>query len=147
MRLPIAALAAVLAVGFASGQEDSGYATAENPFQGDFPLVVGQPLVLRVDVLGVHLDGVTVSALGEARAGQRSRCEVTVAGTNTGDKKPLVTAVLLLEDADDKPLERLTLDPFKVKPGKPFQEKQRLAVAGDALLAARKAYLFIQLAF
>ena len=147
MRLPVAALAAVLAASFASGQEGPAYATAENPFQGDFPLVVGQAVVLRVDVLGVHLDGITVSAIGEARAGEKAKCEVAVAGTNTGDKKPQLTAVLLLEDADDKPLERLTLDPFKVKAGKPFQEKQRLAVSGDALLAARKVYLFVQVAF
>lgn len=146
MRLPFAALAAVLTVGFASGQGPV-YAPAENPFQGDFPLVLGEPLVLHVDVQGVHLDGVTVSAIGEVRAGEKSKCEVTVAGTNTADKKAELTTVLLLEDADDKPLERLTLDPFRVKAGKPFQERQRLTAPGDALAGARKVYVFIQLAF
>ena len=56
-------------------------------------------------------------------------------------------AVLLLEDADGKKLERVTLDPFRAKAGKDFQERQKVFVGGDALTGARKVYLFIQVAF
>jgi len=55
-----------------------------------------------------------------------------VAGSNTTDKKATLTAVLLLEDADGKKLERVTLDPFRAKAGKDFQERQKVFVGGDA---------------
>jgi len=89
-----------------------------------------------------------MSAVGEVRPGQKGEsARRFVAGSNTTDKKATLTAVLLLEDADGKKLERVTLDPFRAKAGKDFQERQKVFVGGDALTGARKVYLFIQVAF
>ena len=147
MRGLIFALVLALVAGAVSAQESPAYAPGENPFQGDFAFVLGQPIGLHVLVEGVRLDEVTLSALADVRPGEKVKCEAVVAGSNTTDKKATLTTVLLLEDTDAKGLGNVTLDPFKAKAGREFKERQRLTVAGDALAAARKVYLFVQVAF
>ncbi|HVN77250.1 MAG TPA: hypothetical protein VMT19_13110 [Thermoanaerobaculaceae bacterium] len=147
MRRVIFALVFALVAGTLCAQEAPVYARGENPFQGDFPFALGQPINLNVDVEGVRLDAVTVSARGEVRAGEKVRCETLLAGNNTTDKKPTLTMVLLLEDADGKALEKVTFDQFRAKAGKEFQERQRVVITGEALAAAHKVYVFVQIAF
>ena len=147
MRRVIFALVVALVAGAVYAQESPTYTPGENPFQGDFTFVLGQAVGLHANVQGIHLDGVTVSALGEVRPGEKVKCEAVVTGSNTTDKKATLTVVLLLEDADGKALEKVALDPFKGKAGKEFQERQKVVIGGDAAAGARKVYLFIQVAF
>ena len=141
------ALAATLVAGLAFAQGGPGYAPAENPFQGDFGFTLGQPTALRVDIQGVQLDGITLTAQGEVRAGEVVKCQVQVVGASVAEKKATLTVVLLLEDAEGRNLERVMLEPFKVKPGKPFDERQKLTAEGSALAAAARVYVFVQVAF
>jgi hypothetical protein len=139
--------AAVLVAGLAVAQEGDRYTPAENPFQGDYPFGPGRPIELRVDVQGVRLDAVTVSAQEEGRPGERVRCEVQVTGNSVAKKKATLITVLLLEDSSGKGIERLQLEPFKVKTERPFDEKQRLDVGAGALASAMKVYVFVQVGF
>ena len=147
MRRVIFALVVALVSGALFAEESPTYTLGENPFQGDFAFTVGQPVVLRAEIQGVRLDSVTLSARGDVRPGEKVKCDVVVAGSNTTDKKATLTVVLLLEDADGKALEKVTLDPFRAKGSKEFQEQQKVTIAGDSLAGARKVYLFIQVAF
>ena len=147
MRRLILALVVALVAGVVCAQEGPPYAPGENPFQGEYAFVPGQPIGLHVVVEGVQLAEVTLTPLAELRTGEKVKCDVVVAGNNTTNKKATLTTVLLLEDADSKGLARVTLEPFKTKAGKPFQEDQRLVVAGEALAGARKVYVFIQISF
>jgi hypothetical protein len=137
------ALLAILVVGAACAQEASDYPVAENPFQGDYPFALGEPVNLHVTVLGVRLDEVRLATLAEMRPGEKVKCEIFVLGSNTTDKPVTVTTVLLLEDAQEKPLERISLSPAIVKAKKPLKVRQVGPAVVDALLAARKVYLFI----
>ena len=141
------ALVVALAAGGAMAQDTPAYAPGENPFQGDYAITIGQPVVVRVDVQGVHLDGVTVTPLAEVKSGEKVKCEVAVDGANTAERKAELTTVLLLEDGNGKPLERVTLDAFKVKPGREFRERQRLQVDAATLTEAKRVYLFVQVSF
>ena len=147
MRRVVFALVAAMVAGALVAQETPAYAPADNPFQRDFAFVLGQAVDLHVDIQGVRLDTVTVAAPGEARPGERVKCEAVLAGNNTADKKATLTTVLLLEDADGKALEKVALDPFRVKAKREFQERRKVTIAGDALAAARKVYLFVQVGF
>jgi len=147
MRQLIFALVVALVAGFACAQESPAYAPGENPFQGEYAFAPGQPVVLHVVVEGIQLEQVTLTPLADVRAGEKVKCAAVVAGNSTSDKKATLTTVLLLEDADSKGLGRVTLDPFKIKNGKAFQEDQRMTVAGEALTGARKVYVFVQIAF
>jgi hypothetical protein len=142
----LAMLVATLAVAAAFAQENGGYTPAENPFQADFPFAVGKPIELRIDIQGLRVDGVTWFALEAIQPKAPIRGEVLVSGANLG-KKATVTVVLLLEDERGDGLDRIALQPFKVKPGKPFEERQKLNVRGDSLIAATKAYVFVQVEF
>ncbi|HUK11989.1 MAG TPA: hypothetical protein VLW17_01705 [Thermoanaerobaculaceae bacterium] len=140
----IAAAATILVASAALAQEPTGYAPGENPFQAEYAFGLGRPIQLRVEVLGVRFDAVTLSALDEVKPGAKVKCETLFTGTNAGDKKATLTMVLLLEDADGHNLERLTLDSFKVKAGKPYEERQKTQVSGDALAATAKVYVFVR---
>jgi len=141
------ALAAVSVAGLALAQETGRYKPSQNPFQGEFPFGPGRLVELLADVEGVRLDGVTVNPQEEVRPGQQIRCEVQVTGNSVAKKKASLTTVLLLEDAGGKGIQRVQLTPFKVKAGRPFDERQTLPVAGDTLSSAMKVYVFIKIDF
>ncbi len=147
MKRVIFALVAALVAGSMCAQETPAYAPGENPFQGDYAITIGQPVVLRVDVLGVRLDDVTVTPIGEVTSGEKVKCEVMIEGANTAGKKADLTAVLLLEDRDGKGLERVSLDSFKVKSGKDFRERQRLSIEAATLTGAKRVYVFVEVSF
>jgi hypothetical protein len=145
-RVRFALLATVLA-GLASAQQGPGYAPAENPFQDDYGFTLGQPTALHVDIQGIRLDSITLTAQQEVRPGETVKCQVQVAGASVAEKKATLTVVLLLEDTEGRNLERVKLEPFKVKPGKPFDERQKITAEGSALAAAARVYVFVQVAF
>ena len=147
MRRGLAAAVALLAAGMLVAQQAPDYTIGDNPFQAEYPFALGQPVQLRAEVQGIRFDALTVVALDEVKSGAKVRCEVQLTGTGAPEKKATVSVVVLLEDAKGTGLDRLTLDGFKVKAAKPFDEKQRVTVAGDALGTATKVYVFIQLAF
>ncbi len=147
MRRMIFALVVALVAGAVFAQESPTYTAGENPFQGEFAFAAGQPIELHVDIQGVRLDSVTLSALGDVHPGEKVKCEAVVAGSNKADKRATLTVVFLLENADGKTLEKVTLDQFRAKAGKEFQERQKLSLGGDEFAGARKVYLFIQIGF
>ncbi|MBZ5588402.1 MAG: hypothetical protein LAO05_07555 [Acidobacteriia bacterium] len=146
MRRVIFALVVALVGGFVCAQENPGYTAEDNPFQGEFAFAVGEPVGLHIILQGVRLESLTLTTLAEVRAGEKVKCAIVVAGKNTVDKPASVATALLLEDGDGKALERVVLDPFKAKSGKDFKNKQQGGIAGDALVAARKVYLFFEIA-
>jgi hypothetical protein len=141
------ALAAFVIAGLAVAQEGPGYAPAENPFQVDYAFRLGEPITLRVQVLGVRLDTFTLTTQQDVREGETVKCQAQLVGSSVAEKKATLTVVLLLEDADGQGLGRVTLEPFKAKPAKAFDEKQRVTVGRSALVGAVRAYLFVQVAF
>ncbi len=147
MQRVLAGVAALLLAGVGGAQEPSGYPSKENPFGADYAFELGKPIQLHVNVEGVSFDSVTVVALQEVKAGTKVKCEVQFSGAGAAEKKATVTSVLLLEDATGKGLERLTLDTFKVKPGKPLDEKQRLSAGAESLSGATKVYVYIQVVY
>ena len=139
------ALAALVIAGLAVAQQ--GYAPAENPFQADYAFRLGEPITLRVELLGVRLDTFTLTAQPETPAGETVKCQANLVGSSVAEKKATLTTVLLLEDAAGRGLGRVALEPFKAKPGKPFDEKQKVTAGASALAGATRVYLFVQVGF
>lgn len=138
-------LALVAAAAWA--QDAPSYAPGENPFQGEFGYVAGQAVSLHVEIEGVRLDTLLLAPRGEVQADAASTCDFAISGSNVGEKKATLTTVLLLEDSNGRNLERLTLEPFKAKSGKPFENKQSVNAQGTALAAAAKMYVFVKIDF
>jgi len=147
MRLAVILLVIGACLPFVVAQEAPPYRSAENPYQEDLAFSTGQLVVLRVDVQGVQLDGLTVIPQREPTAGELVPCNVQLSGTNQAAGKVIVTTVLLLEDANGRGIERVQLESFKVKSGRQFAETSEVDISGAALLAARRVYVFIELSF
>ena len=147
MHRVVAVLVVVLVAGVAVAQQPGSYTPAENPYQADLAFTSGKPIDLFVEIEGVRLDGIVVLPGGDARAGEQVECDIQVVGVSVAEKRATINTVILLEDAEGKPLERETLDPFRVKAGKPFDEKQKRAVSGSALINAAKVYVLVQVSF
>ncbi len=129
------------------GQDAPAFTRTSSPFQNEYELTLGRPVQLRVDIVGVRVDTLTVTPAAEVEAGKEIRTEFTVAGDNSASDKATVSAVLLLEDADGHGLERVTLDPFRVRGERSFDERQTIRVAGEALAAAAKIYVLLEVEF
>jgi hypothetical protein len=141
MRGVLAAIAVLLAVPVLA-QEATDYAAGDNPFQADYAFTSGKPIALRVKVEGVDLDTLTLTL--EPPEGTTANCRVKLAGTNSGKRKATLTGVLLLEDKDGRPLERISMTPFRVKSGRPFEPEEPLAVRAASAAAAAKVYFFLR---
>jgi hypothetical protein len=141
--VPVLVLGMVAA---ATAQDTASYRNSDNPYQGDHAVTLGAPVDLHVAVAGVRFATLTVTAAQEVKAGETVRCQITLSGDSAASAKAVVTAVLLLEDKNGRGLDRLSLDTFKVKPGRTFDERQTLKVAGDSLVATSRVYVLLEVA-
>jgi len=144
MRGVLSALVALVAMA-AAAQEATDYTTVENPFQAEYEFASGQPIVMRVDIQGVMVDSIAITAPGTLPPAGKADCSVQVTGANESGRKVTVTTVLLLEDAKGAGLERLSLAPFRAKSGRPIAAKQTVAVESASLAAASRVYVFIKI--
>ena len=110
----------------------------------ELPFVLAQPVALKVEVEGVRFDAVTVTPIEDMRSDGPVRCSVELAGENAGEHKARVSMVLLLEEESGRALDRVKLDEFKSRYGRPFDETQRRDVPGEALGVAQKVYVYIE---
>ncbi len=145
MRLFLGAVAGccLLAASMAA-QETTTYQPTDNPLQGEYAFAYGEPVTIMAAAGGMGFDSITISPQDEVRAGDTVRCEVLVQGRNLSDEKLTVSIVMLLEEESGAGLERVTVDPFRVRGSRTFEETERVRVTGDALLAAAKVYVFAQ---
>jgi hypothetical protein len=144
MRSVLSALVALVAVA-AFAQEATDYTAAENPYQAEYAYTPGQPIVMRVDIQGVMIDSIAITAPSSESAAGKVGCSVQVTGSNDAAKKVTVTAVVLLESASSQALERLSLAPFRVKSRRPINARQSIEVQSASLAAAARVYVFLKI--
>jgi hypothetical protein len=143
MRGVLGVIFALLA-GAVPAQEATDYTTAENPFQGEYAVTPGQPIVLRVDIQGVLIDALALEVPASLPAEGSADCTVRITGSNETDRKVQVAAVLLLEDGSGQALERLTLSPVRVKARRPVALEERLGAKAASLAGMQRVYVFIK---
>ena len=146
MRRLITAAAIVLLAGAAAAQDNAAYTRVGNPYQAEFPFEVGEAVQPRVELGGILMSEILVNPRNDVEAGRSVKCSVIVRGTGASEERATLTLVLLLEAEDSHGLEKVALDPFRIKPGKPFERDETVRIEGDALLGARKVYLFAEVA-
>lgn len=144
MRSVMVGVVLALLAGAMSAQEAPAYTRVGNPYQADFAFKVGQPVGLRVEVAGLLLSDITVAPRHEIEAGKRIKCSVVVHGMGPSEQRVTLHIVLLLEDAGKRGLERIDLDPFRVKAGKAVDREETVKIGGDTLLGASRIYLFAE---
>ncbi len=139
----VAALLLLAGVAVAPAQDNTAYRRVENPYQAEFPFEIGQPVEPRVELGGILVSQVLLTPRGDVEAGRPAKCSVVVRGTGAPEERATLRLVLLLEDDESRGLEKVELDPFRVKAGKAFERDETVRIGGDALLGATKVYLFV----
>lgn len=145
MRRMLAALAVVFIAVGVQGQTKESYTRSASPFQGEYALTLGSPIDLHVDVDGIRLVTLTLTASAAVEADKPIKCQAELVGENTTTERVTVLTAMLLEGPDGKGLERINLDPFRIRPGRRFDERQTIRVDGSNLQAAGKVYVFVEL--
>jgi hypothetical protein len=145
MRRILAALAVVFVAVTVEGQTQDPYVKVENPFQGEYALTLGAPLDLHVDVAGVRLATLTLTASSAVEAGKSIKCQAELVGENTTTERVTVRTAMLLEGEGGKALERINLDPFRPRAQREFDERQTVRIDGTNLQAAGKLYVYVEL--
>jgi hypothetical protein len=139
-------LACLLLAGGAFAQEQPAFRQGENPYQEELELALGQPVKLYVEVAGTRFAELTITPQAAVEPGKSVKCQVLITGSRPAAGKVEVTPIFLLEDANGKNLERLTPPKFKVKGERPFEYKETVTASGDALAAAVKLWVFLEVA-
>jgi hypothetical protein len=99
-----------------------------------------------VDVEGVRWSRLWVGAKEgkEIEAGKEVPVMVEMTFENVSTSSADLLVILLFEDADHNALDRVELDPFKARDGRVTEERQKLKLDGDVLLAAEGVYVYME---
>lgn len=117
---------------------------APNPYQGELPFETGRPLDPEVVIAGVDWFLIEIDILDELEPGRSVRTDVTLGFRNTSTENVEVLVVLLLQDADGVPLERVTLHPVRVRDGRERTEDDRYDIPSEALQQVQTLYVLCQ---
>jgi hypothetical protein len=144
----LTALAVVVAAICAAplAAQDEAVRQSPNPYQEDRPFELGRELAVNVEVEGVRWVAVRVAtAEGEQpQPGVNHAVSVDLRFDNRSKRGVDLIAALLLEDEAGNRLQRLSCPEVHLGGGKAREFRHSFTVPGDALLAARRVYLFLQ---
>jgi len=145
LRSALAVMVVVACTAPLAAQDDAARAVP-NPYQEDRPFELGRELAVDVEVEDVRWIAVRVAALeGEPpRPGVDSTVSVDLRFDNRSKRGVDLVVALLLEDGQGAPLQRLSCPEVHLGGGKAREFRHTLTAPGDALLAARRVYLFLQ---
>lgn len=140
----IAALV-IWAVATASAQGD-GVRVVDNPFQDDFVYRVDNDLEPMVEIAGVRWTRFGIHVKGDNDIDPSKSVPVTVeldfVNTNPNGVKVLV--IILFEDANGNPIDRLECDRVSVSGDRPKESADKYKVSGAVLQATARVYLFCE---
>ncbi len=150
LRVPIltvfAATALVVCVsGIASAQSPT-WREVDNPYQEDIVYELGDTYSPRVDVEGVRWQSLTTDVVDGAliAAEQDVAVEVSVEVENRTASSERVLIILLLEDADGGPLDRIEMKPFKVGGERRKERRETSRLAREVLRTTERMYLYFE---
>ncbi|MCX7894895.1 MAG: hypothetical protein N2447_02930 [Thermoanaerobaculum sp.] len=135
----------ILGLGVGWAQEEPSFQVVENPFQEEYALKLGEPVKLYVEVEGTRFADFTLTPQGNVEPGKTIKAQVMINGTRTASSRAEIVPVFLLEDANGKSLERVSPAPFKVRGSRPFEYRDTVNVSGDALAAAAKVWVYLEI--
>jgi hypothetical protein len=127
--------------------QSADWERVENPYQEDVAYLIGDTFEPGVEVDGVRWHSFTVAAPDPARfrGGGNISTEVNVSFENRRAKSAKVLVVLLLEDGDGNPLERVEIRQFKVPASRMKERTEDVALPVSVYRETERAYLFFEI--
>jgi hypothetical protein len=147
-RAVIAALVVTVTLGFvghASAQE-AMWRLVDNPYQEDLDYTLGTTLTPRVEIDGVRWRSFLLESRRDPNlaAYDQIPVDLTVEVENRSTQTEKVLIILLLEDADGAPLDRIEVKTFKIPSGRLKERTQSADILGQVLLDTRRVYAFFE---
>ena len=129
-----------------SAAQSAEWRVADNPYQEDVAYRIGDTFNPGVVVEGVRWHSFTVVApdRGPTGGGVNLSTDLTVEFENRGSKSAKILVILLLEDADGNPLERIEVRSFKVASGRLKERTEDIVLSSTTLDETERVYLFFE---
>jgi hypothetical protein len=143
---PTAALIVLGTAASPAAAQEAEFQSVANPFQDGYLYAVGDDLAPNVSIDGVRWTLVRVAAKGERDivADKEIPVIVDLEFENRRDRSVGLLVVLLLENENGDPLERIRCNPIRAGSGRFKASRQKAKVMGNALLATKRLYLFCE---
>jgi hypothetical protein len=125
------------------------YEVVQNPYQKDHDYRVPDPLRPMVEIAGVRWKLVQVEVKGDEELvpGKMVSAVVNLEFENMNEQGVDILVILLLEDSNSRPLERLEISPFRAGSRRFKAERQKFKIDGEVLRATANIYLFGEVKF
>ena len=142
----IAAVVSVAVISIPAVAQSADWRVVENPYQEDIEYSLGSTFTPRVEVEGVRWRSFTIEAPDRATLidGEEAEIEVTIEFENRGTKSAKILVILLLEDADGNPLDRIEAKQFKLAAGRLKERKETAKLPATNLKAVERVYVFFE---
>ena len=142
----IAAVVSVTAVSIPAAAQNADWRVVENPYQEDIEYSLGSTFTPRVEVEGVRWRSFRIEAPGSALLieGEEVEVEVALEFENRRTKSAKILVILLLEDADGNPLDRIEARQFKLASGRLKERKETVKLPAANIRAVERVYVFFE---
>ncbi len=142
----IATAVSAVAISIPAMAQSGDWRIVENPYQEDIEYALGNKFTPQVEVEGVRWRGLTIEAPDTASLvdGEEAEIEVTIEFENRGNASARVLVILLLEDADGNPLDRIEAKQFKLAAGRLKERKETVTIPAANIKAVRRIYVFFE---
>jgi hypothetical protein len=129
-----------------SEAQSAEWKVSDNPYQEDVAYRIGDTFKPGVVVEGVRWHSFTVAAPDRGPTGGEVNLstDLTVEFENRGTKSAKVLVILLLEDADGNPLERVEVRQFKVASGRMKERTENVVLSSRTISETERTYLFFE---
>ncbi|MCU0303944.1 MAG: hypothetical protein MUC56_07800 [Thermoanaerobaculales bacterium] len=138
--------ALIVASAVPAAAQDAEWRAVDNPYQEDVAYTIGDRFEPFIAVQDVRWRSFTISApeRDPFAGGQSVDVEVLVEIENRRSSSARILIILLLEDGDGNPLERIEVPAFKV-PGSRLRDRSQSATLPISVVeATRRVYLFFE---
>ena len=129
-----------------AGAQSEGVRVVDNPFQDDFEYRVDSDIEPMVEIAGVRWTRFGVHVKGDQDFDPSKSVPVTVeldfVNTNPDGVKVLV--IILFEDVNGNPIDRLECDRVSVSGDRTKESADKYKVSGTVLRATARVYLFCE---
>jgi len=133
-------------VGTAMAQ-DADWRVVDNPYQEDIEYSFGSTHTPRIEVEGIRWRSLRIEVPDNDQLvdGESFETEVTLEIENRRSKSAKILVILLLEDADGNPLDRIEVKQFKVAGGRLKERKETAGLSSEVIRTARRVYVFFEI--
>ena len=133
-------------VGTAMAQ-DADWRVVDNPYQEDIEYSFGSTYTPRVEVEGIRWRSFRIEAPDSDQLvdGETVETEVTLEFENRRSKSAKILVILLLEDVNGNPLDRIEVKQFKVAGGRLKERNETANLSSEVIRSARRVYVFFEI--